>query len=75
MIKFESYEQIVIYLVKSKVLKDSYIYFNNNTEFMEFIYLRFNVNHHQVEIDGNNEIHLNDKLGERFATIGKIISK
>lgn len=74
MVKFESYDQIIVNLAKSKVLKDSYIYFDNNTELMEFIYLRYNVNYRQVDIDEKNEISLNDKLGERFAIIGKIIS-
>ena len=74
MIKFESYDQIFVYLVKCKILKDKYIYFSNNAELMEFIYLRFNVTYRQVEFD-NDTIHLNNKLGERFATIGKIISK
>lgn len=74
MVKFESYDQIIIYLAKSKVLNDSYIYFDNNSELMEFIYARYNVIHRQIEIDEKNEISLNDKLGERFAIIGKIIS-
>ena len=75
MIKFESYDQIIIYLVKCKVLKDSCIYFKNNTELMEFIYSRYSVNHVQVEINSNNEINLNNKLGELFAVVGKIINK
>jgi len=74
MVKFESYDQIIVYLAKSKVLNDSYIYFDNNSELMEFIYARYNVTHRQIEIDEKNEISLNDKLGERFAIIGKIIS-
>lgn len=74
MIKFDSYDQTIIYLVKCKILKDSCLYFDNNVELMEFIYSRYNVSHCQVEIDGN-EIKLNNKLGELFAMIGKIISK
>lgn len=74
MVKFESYDQIIVYLAKSKVLNDSYIYFDNNSELTEFIYARYNVTHRQIKIDEKNEISLNNKLGERFAVIGKIIS-
>lgn len=71
-VKFESYDQYIISLVKRKILKDTIIYFDNNTQLMEFIYLRYNINSHQIEFD-NYLLHLNNKLGERFATIGKIL--
>ena len=70
---FDSYDQIIQSMVKNKTLYTSFLYFNSYEELLEFIYLRYNVNHRQIEIDFNHEIHLNNKLGERFATIGKVI--
>lgn len=73
MIKLDFYDQIFLYLVKNKILKDNVLYFNDNIELKNFIYIRYNISNSQIDIN-KNKIHLTNKLGERFTTIGEIIN-
>jgi len=73
MYKIESYDQIISSLVKKKILDSNFLYFNTTDEIIRFHSIRYNIQSVQIKFDNDDYIILNNKLGEKFSTIGKII--
>ena len=73
MYRIESYDQIISSLIKRKILDSNFLYFNTTDEIIRFHSIRYNIQPFQIKFDNDDYIVLNNKLGEKFSTIGKII--